>query len=102
MASPALTGAHKARLRGLGQRLDAGVKVGKEGLTPALMDELRRQLRVHELVKVRFLGSDRSERAALCEAIGGQTKAECVGSVGQTALFYSPKPVSPEDVKTDE
>lgn len=90
MASAALTGAQKARLRGLGQRLDAAIKVGKEGVTPALVAELRRQLRAHELVKLRFLGAGREDRARLCGEISRQAGADCIGSVGQTALFYAP------------
>jgi RNA-binding protein len=91
MALPELTGAQKARLRGLGQRIGASLKVGKDGATPAVIAELRRQLRVNELVKVRFLGSGRDERAGLCGTISQQTESLCVGSVGQTALFYTPR-----------
>jgi RNA-binding protein len=87
-----MTGAQKARLRGIGQRLDATLKVGKEGLTPSLLVELRRQLTAHELVKIRFLGSDRHQRSALCQDIEGKTSSVCIGSVGQTALFHVPVP----------
>jgi len=35
MENLSLTGAQKSQLRGLGQTLEATVKVGKEGLTPS-------------------------------------------------------------------
>ena len=60
-----LTGAQRSYLRGLGQTLEAGLKVGRGGLTPEFFTELQKLLRAHELVKLRFLGSDRDERAAL-------------------------------------
>ena len=59
-----LTGAQKSKLRGLGQKLDATLKVGKDGLTPTFITELSRALRGHALIKLR--------------------------SVGATALFYKP------------
>ena len=87
-----LTGAQKSHLRGLGQKLDAGLKIGKGGLTPQFFAELQKLLRADELVKLRFLGSDRDERAALCEKIADEGRCVLVGVVGHTALFYRQHP----------
>ncbi|HEY1763914.1 MAG TPA: YhbY family RNA-binding protein [Opitutaceae bacterium] len=91
MIRPILTGAEKARLRGLGQRLDPSLKMGKEGVTPPFLVELRRQLKARELVKLRFSGVDRAGRAALCDRIAAEGPCECAGAVGHTALFYLAK-----------
>lgn len=91
-----LTGAQKSHLRGLGQNLEAGLKVGRGGLTPEFFAELQKLLRAHELVKLRFLGADRDERAALCAQIADQGRCVWVGAVGHTALFYRQHP-EPED-----
>jgi RNA-binding protein len=87
-----LTGAQKSHLRGLGQTLEPAMKVGKGGLTPAFFTELQKNLRAHELVKLRFLGAERAERAALCAAIADGGRCVCVGAVGHTALFYRQNP----------
>ena len=87
-----LTGAQKTRLRGLGQKLAPALKVGKGGLGPAFFAELQRLLRAHELVKLRFLGADREERAAWCEQIADEGRCVFVGAVGHTALFYRQHP----------
>lgn len=87
-----LTGAQKSHLRGLGQRLPDHLKIGRAGLTPAFFSELQLQLRAHELVKLRFLGADRDERAALCVQIADEGRCVCVGAVGHTALFYRQNP----------
>ncbi len=87
-----LTGAQRSFLRGIGQTLDASLKLGKGGLTPAFTAELQKLLRAHELVKLRFLGLDRDERAALCEQIADEGRCLCVGAVGHTALFYRQHP----------
>ena len=83
-----LTGAQKTYLRGLGQRLDASLKIGRAGLTPAFFKELQQTLNANELVKLRFLGADRDVRAALCTQIADEGRCVCVGAVGHTALFY--------------
>ena len=87
-----LTGAQKSHLRGLGQTLEAGLKVGRSGLTPEFFVELQKLLRAHELVKVRFLGADRDERPELCSRISDEGRCVCVGAVGHTALFYRQHP----------
>jgi RNA-binding protein len=43
-------------------------------------------------VKLRFLGVDRDERAALCERIADEGRCVLVGAVGHTALFYRQHP----------
>ncbi len=87
-----LTGAQKSHLRGLGQRLDASLNLGRGGLTPEFLAELQRRLRAQELVKLRFHGADREERAALCERVADEGRCVCVGAVGHTALFYRQHP----------
>ena len=87
-----LTGAQKSFLRSQGQTLDACLKVGRAGLTPEFFAELQKLLRAHELVKLRFLGADRDERAALCEKIADEGRCICIGAVGHTALFYRQNP----------
>ncbi len=87
-----LTGAQKTQLRGLGQTFDPVVKVGKAGLTAEFFKELQRQLNSHELIKLRFVGIERDERAALIEQIADGGRCVCIGSVGHTALFFRQNP----------
>ena len=87
-----LTGAQKTKLRGLGQLMEARLIIGQAGLSPTVLAELNRLLSTHELVKLRFAGADRHQRAALSEAIALQAPAEHAGSVWATALFYRQQP----------
>jgi RNA-binding protein len=87
-----LTGVQKSYLRGLGQTRQAGLKVGRGGLTPEFLAELQKSLRAHELVKLRLPGTDRDERATLCEKIANQGHCVFVGAVGHTALFFRQNP----------
>lgn len=87
-----LTGAQRTALRGLGQTLAPALKVGKAGLTGEFFRELQRHLDHQELVKVRFLGLDRHERAALAEQLADAGRCVLVGAVGHTALLYRRQP----------
>ncbi|TAG28978.1 MAG: YhbY family RNA-binding protein [Verrucomicrobia bacterium] len=87
-----LTGAQKTRLRGLGQVTEVAIKIGKAGLAPTFFREFARLLDARELVKIRFEGADRGERATLIARIEGETGVSCAGAVGHTALFFRPHP----------
>ncbi|MBI5772101.1 MAG: YhbY family RNA-binding protein [Verrucomicrobia bacterium] len=87
-----LTGAQRSHLRGLGQRLEPALKLGRSGATPEFFTELQKLLRTRELVKLRFVGAERDERAALCDRIAAEGRCVCVGAVGHTALFYRQNP----------
>lgn len=87
-----LTGAQKTFLRGLGQRMNPALKLGRGGLSPTFFTELQHALNAQELVKLRFLGADRDERAVLCDQIADQGRCVCVGAVGHTALFFRRQP----------
>jgi len=87
-----LTGAQRSHLRALGQKLEATLKLGRGGMTPEFLAELQKLLRAHELVKLRFQGADRDERATKCEEIADQGRCVFVSAVGHTALFYRQHP----------
>jgi RNA-binding protein len=80
-----LTGAQKTFLRGLGQTMEPSLKVGKAGLTPEFFRELQRHLNAQELVKLRFLGADRDERAEMIARITDEGRCVCPGSVASSS-----------------
>lgn len=92
MNFPALTGAQKTKLRGLGQTISDSLRIGRQGPGPTIYTELNRQLDTRELVKVRFEGADRATRAAHCELVAAGAPCLCVGAVGHTALFWRAGP----------
>ncbi len=89
-----LTGAQKRHLRGLGQRLDATLHIGKDGVTPSVLAELQRQFKHHELIKVRLHGLERGERDPVCVQIADEGRCVLLGTVGHTALFFRQQPDS--------
>jgi RNA-binding protein len=87
-----LTGAQKTFLRGVGQTLEASVKIGKGGLTPEFLKELNKHLNARELIKLRFVAAERDERATLAAQIADEGRCIWISSVGATALFFRQNP----------
>ncbi len=89
-----LSGQQKSRLRGIGQKLEPIARVGKQGLHPTLLDNVRTCLEKRGLVKVRF-DDHKEHRKSLSQELAEKTGSILVGQVGFTSLFYLPVPGGP-------
>ncbi len=82
-----LNGADRKFLRGLGQKLEPTVMVGKNGVTATVIDSTNKALTAHELVKVRVV-ERKDEKRSLIDELALGTRSEVVGMIGHTALLY--------------
>lgn len=80
-------------LKARAQLLEPIVRVGKAGLSDAVVIEIESALKSRELIKIRF-DHERDERAALAGRILEITGAQLVMQVGKVAVFYRPKPTN--------
>ncbi len=93
---PDLTSKQRAHLRGLSHSLKPTVHVGKEGVTPAVLDGLRQTFAANELVKVRVLENAPDGAAATAHALAARIDgAAVVQTVGRNATLYRPDPDEP-------
>lgn len=92
---PGLSGTQRKYLRGLAHNLQPVVQVGQQGLTEPLVEEFDRSIEAHELIKVRFV-DHKDERRKLAELMAERTASDCVGVIGNIAIFYRPAK-NPED-----
>jgi putative YhbY family RNA-binding protein len=90
-----LTPAERQALKGRAHGLHPVVLIGADGVTPALLAEIDRALRAHELIKIRVPGQDREARERLlgevCAAIG----AAPVQHIGKILVIYRAPPEEP-------
>ena len=87
-----LSSAEQKNVRGIAQRLEPAVHVGKGGLTDTSLAQIDVALSRDGTIKIRFVQHDRKSRAALCRTIEEKTGADLCGTVGNTASFFRPKP----------
>lgn len=77
-------------LRAQAHHLDPVVLLGANGLTDAVMKEIDRELKAHELIKVRVPTDDREERAAIFEKVAEALGAARVQMIGKLLILWRP------------
>jgi putative YhbY family RNA-binding protein len=83
-------------LRARAHHLHPVVSIGQQGLTPAVLQEIDRALKAHELIKVRVFGDDRDAREALLAKICSATEAAPVQHLGKLLVIWRPNPEAPK------
>ena len=87
----ALTPAERSQLRARAHALHPVVMAGQAGLTEAVLRELDRALRAHELIKFKVAGGDRSARDAILAEVCMRLSAAPVQSIGRILVLYRPR-----------
>ena len=89
-----LTSKEKRRLRQVAHHLQPTVTVAEKGLTEGLLDETRRALSDHEIIKVKVNVADRDARRELGEMLATQSGSEIVQVIGKVWVLYRPNPAA--------
>lgn len=94
-----LTVAQRVELKARAHALNPVVIVGDAGLTPAVINEVDRSLKSHDLLKIRVAGAERADREAmmqtLCETLG----CAPVQHIGKILVVYRPLPETPAETR---
>jgi RNA-binding protein len=91
-----LTPKQRQFLRGLAHPLSPVVRVGKGGVSGAVVEETKKSLEAHELIKVRLEVDEAKERRATAERLAAATDAHVAGVVGKTAILYRAREEKPK------
>ena len=75
-------------LRSLAHKLKPVVRVGQNGLTDNVMEEVRNALECHELIKMKINVGERKDRDEVLEKITEETKSECIQQIGNVAVLF--------------
>jgi len=91
----ALTSKQRQYLKGLAHPLSPVVRVGKGGVSDAVVAETKKSLEAHELIKVRLDVEDGKLRRAFADQLAAATDADLAGSVGKIAILYRAREEKP-------
>ncbi|MGN6233074.1 MAG: YhbY family RNA-binding protein [Trinickia sp.] len=83
--------AQRADLRSQAHALKPVVLIGAEGLTDAVLAEIKVHLAAHELIKIRVFGDEREERVGIYEAICDQLNAAPIQHIGKLLVVWKPE-----------
>jgi putative YhbY family RNA-binding protein len=86
-----LSPSERSVLKARAHALDPVVMIGEQGLTSAVIREIDRSLKAHELVKVRAT-ADRADREVWFEEIANALNAAPVQHIGKVLLFWRENP----------
>jgi len=87
-----MTGKQRAQFRAQANSLEAIVRVGKAGVTPALIQQTDEALEARELIKVKvLLDSSPVSPAEIAKVLGEATLSEVIQVIGGTIVLYRPK-----------
>jgi RNA-binding protein len=88
-----LTSTQRKKLRGLAHPLEPVVQVGHQGVTDAVLEQVRAALLAHELIKVRLREPEDKKGLAAALAVGSES--DLCGLVGHTVILYKRHPEKP-------
>ena len=86
-----LTNAQIAKLKGIAQRMDATLKVGKAGLSESFLQSVREALAHRELIKVKF-DEFKDQKKRLAPELAEKTESRLVTLIGNVAVLYRQNP----------
>ena len=86
-----LNNAQIRKLKGLAQRMEATLKVGKQGLSEGFIKSLDEELSRHELVKLKF-AEFKEQRKELAPQLAQKTQSHLVALVGNVVVLFRRNP----------
>jgi RNA-binding protein len=91
----ALTSKQRKYLKGLAHALEPVVRVGQRGVTATVVEETKKSLFAHELIKVRIDSDEPATRHTLAEALAEAAAADIAGTIGKVAILYQAREEKP-------
>ena len=88
MIKNSLTGKQKRYLRSLGMTLEPVVPIGKDGVTPAVVNSADEAVEKRELIKVRVLQNCPEDVEMAVFTLAGRTNCDIVQIIGRNGLLW--------------
>jgi len=95
--SPSLTTRQKQFLKALAHPLKPLVQIGKEGISPAILATVNKELEHHELIKVKIGNNSGLERHETPTLIAEASDSVVVQLIGKIFVLYKTNPDKSKD-----
>jgi len=95
--TPRLTSKQRAHLRSLAHDNETVVRIGKDGLSDAVLTSIEEAFNTRELVKIRILDNANEQPRDMAHAIADRLdNVQVVHTLGWTVTLYRPDPDEPK------
>ncbi|PFH26506.1 MULTISPECIES: YhbY family RNA-binding protein [Burkholderia] len=91
MPALSLSPAERSALRSQAHALKPVVLIGAEGLTDAVLKEIKVHLGAHQLIKIRVFGDERDARVAIYDEICDRLSAAPIQHIGKLLVIWKPE-----------
>ncbi|WP_431017823.1 YhbY family RNA-binding protein [Burkholderia gladioli] len=91
MPALSLSPVERSALRSQAHALKPVVLIGAEGLTDAVLAEIKVHLAAHQLIKIRVFGDERDARIAIYEDICDRLNAAPIQHIGKLLVIWRPE-----------
>jgi len=88
MIKNTLTGKQKRFLRSMGMTMDPVVMIGKEGVSPTVVQSAAEAIKKRELVKVRVLQNCMDDPGSAITMLAERTNSDLVQIIGHNGLLF--------------
>ncbi|KVD35501.1 RNA-binding protein [Burkholderia ubonensis] len=95
MPALSLSPAERSALRSEAHALKPVVLIGAEGLTDAVLKEIKVHLDAHQLIKIRVFGDERDKRIAIYDEICDRLNAAPIQHIGKLLVIWRPEEAAP-------
>jgi len=83
-----ITPKERAELRGVAQKLDAIIQIGKDGITPEVINTVDQALFARELIKLSVLENCPNSAREVADILAGRCRADVVQVIGRKVVLY--------------
>jgi RNA-binding protein len=87
-----LTTRQRQFLKGLAHSMNPIVQIGKEGLTPRIIETVENELAHHELIKIKIGSNSGLDKSDTSERVANESGSALVQLIGKTIVLYKPNP----------
>jgi len=83
-----MTSKQRAYLKGLAMKMDPIFQVGKNSLTPELVEAIREAIDARELIKISVLKNCMDDPNEIASIVSERTRSEVVQVIGKKIVLY--------------
>ena len=83
-----MTSKQRASLKKIAQSKQAAFQIGKNAISPELVQAIDDYLEVHEIIKINVLNNCEENAKNLADTISGRTRSRIVQIIGKKIILY--------------
>lgn len=95
-----MTSRERAYLRGLANDIESILQVGKQGVTPEVVESVAEALESRELIKITVLSNSRLSVKEASILLSERTRSECIQVIGKKIILYKKSKTSNTNLLT--